>query len=216
MRLWLVAGGILAGGVLLIATTAKAGGGCIVIEEWALPMAPQAAIMFRRCEHEDGSSVVLWDVAMLKDVTIGENLSVEVWPEDSLFHGQAATPDEANNDAIAWVNSNLEFIAAGGQRGPLARRVENFLLTLTPGQLGDLREIFRFGGTAVSDAWPYIDQLRTAVTDDVFMGIGEKLGNKLSLLNDDERSAMQTDILRSIGLGAGFTLRGILRDAGIT
>ena len=212
--LW-IGGGIIVAGIMLAAATAEAAE-CEVTEEWVVPYPHlAAAVLMRRCVLEDGPDVVIWDVALIEDVVIGPNAAAEEWPEESMFHGQAGDPDTAIADAMAWLDLNVEWLQAGGQRSPLAERVEAFLGELTPAELAELREVFRFEGTAVSDAWPYVDQLRTAPTDDDFYEIGRQLGNKLSLLTDDERDALQGQVLGAVGFSHGFTLKGILGDAGI-
>ena len=215
MNPYWIGGGILIAGIMLAAATAEAAGECEVTEEWVVPYPHlAAAVLMRRCVLEDGPDVVLWDVALLEDVVIGPDQVAEQWPE-SMFHGQAADHDTAIADAMAWLDRNVQWLQAGGQRSPLAERVETFLGQLTPGQLAELREVFRFEGTAVSDAWPYVDELRTATTDDDFYEIGRQLGSKLSLLTDDERDALQGQVLGAVGFSHGFTLKGILGDAGI-
>lgn len=216
MNPWIVAAGfIIGGGILAYASNASAESDCEVVDEWAYPHLGLAVLLFRVCEDTDGETRVLWDVAHIDDVTIGEDFEVTEWPDESLFTGQAPDAETATDEATAWVDSNMEFIATGGERGPLALRVEDFLAGLSPGQLDELREIFRFEGTAVSDAWPYVTALRVAPTDDDFMDIGEQLGNKLAFLTDTERKALQTDILSAVGFMNSLTLKGILEDAGV-
>jgi len=217
---WLVGGALVVGGIVVYAGRAAARtGGCEVTEEWVSPYM-MAAILFRKCTEANGDGTyrerVLWDVALLEDVTIGPDFQAERWPAESLYTGQANNEDAAVGEAMAWIDANVGFVASGGARGPLALRVEEFLAGLSPAQVDELRAIFAFEGTAVSDAWPYVEQLRTAATDETFMELGQQLGNKLALLTDAERSAMERGILSAVGFGGGLTLRGILQDAGVS
>ena len=211
---YLVAGGIIIIGGLFIASTASASGGdCEVVEEFVTPFLT-TAIMMRRCTREGEPDVVIWDVAMLGDVEIGEDFAPKVWPEESMFHGRAESYDTAVDEAMAWVQENIAWLESGGERGPLATRVEDFLTGLTPVEFAALREVFRFDGGS-SDVWPYIDQLRTSTTDESFDEVASTIGHKLALLSDDAQSAMQSDVLSAVGFGNGWDLKNLLSDAGI-
>ncbi len=215
MNPYFVAGGIILVGGLLIASTASAAGGdCEVVEEFVTPFL-STAILMRRCTREGYPDVVIWDVAMLGDVVIGEDFAPEEWPEESMFHGRAESYDSAVDEAMAWVADNIEWLEAGGERSALATRVEDFLTALTPVEFAALREVFRFEGTGVSDTWPYVDQLRTAASDEAFDSIADSIGGKLSLLSDEEQSAMQSDVLAAVGFSNGWDLKNLLSDAGI-
>jgi hypothetical protein len=216
MNPWVVAGVIGIGGLVVLAgSSASASPGCTIVDEWVIPFG-LAAVLMRVCETEGAATLVLWDVAMLEDVEIGEEWAPDTWPDKSLFYGQSDTAVAAIDAAGEWIEANTAWLQAGGTRGPLAQRLEGFLAELTPQELDQLQAIFAFEGTAVSDAWPYVDALRVAATDQAFIEIGEDLGYKLGLLTEAERSQLQTDLLATVGILRGLTLKNLLADAGVT
>lgn len=211
MNPWTIGAALLAAGVILYATTARAGEECEIGDQAVTPHMGFAAILLRECHTSTGTRW-LWDVALIEDVTIGKAGFPDEWPEESLGFGQAADQHLAMDAAIEWVDANLDFVLGGGDRGPLAQRTEDFLLDLAPDQLAELREIFRFEDP-VGDAWPDVESLRTTATDEEFVEAAEALGARLQALTDDERSEFESDILSAIGISSGLTLRGILSDA---
>lgn len=219
MNPWTIAAIIGIGGVVLLATRRAAAAECEFGLEYAFPhIIPghgPVAIMVRECVIGE-DTIWLWDVAGLGEVELGEDFSVDQWPEVSLAFGQAPSQDEAVAEATAWVEGNVAFVAAGGERGPLAQRVEDFLAGLAPGEFEGLRQIFAFEDTATGDVWPYIEQLRTATTDEAFIEIGETIGSKMALLSEEKQDALPWDVMDVIGAGKGLELKQILSDAGVT
>ena len=213
MNPWTIAAAIVGVGVALYAATVRAGEECEIGTEAVTPYMGFSAILLREC-HTTDRTYWLWDVAMTQDVQIGEAGVPEVWPEESLGSGQADDQHRAMDDAITWVDANLEFVLGGGERGPLAQRTEDFIGELTPGQFAELREVFRFD-EPVGDAWLDVERLRTTGSDEEYMEIARDLGARLEALTADEREAFEDEILEAIGILNGITLRGILTDAGV-
>ena len=199
---------IVAGGVLMYATAARAAPECEIDTEYAIPYW-LSALMIRECENEDGSTVWLWDVALLADVTIGEEGEVLEWPDASIAFGQEASEDDAIKGAIAWVDANQSFVEQGGARGPLADRTERFLADLAPAELSGLRVVFDEANPAI---WPLIEQMRVAETDPEYLELADSIGPYLA---DVDRGELQDQILDAIGFGNGLSLRSILADAGV-
>jgi len=213
MNPWTIAGAILTAGIVLYATTARAASDCEIGLEVVNPYMGFGAILLREC-HTPDRTYWLWDVALIEEVVIGEGGTPEAWPEESLGFGQTDTQDEAMAAAIEWTDANLDFVLGGGERGPLAQRTEDFLVELTPDQLEELRETFRFP-EPIGDAWLDVERLRTAATDDLFVEMAGDLGARLEALGEDDRGAFEDDILEAIGILNGITLKGILTDAGV-
>ena len=213
MNPWAIAGVIVGAGALLFAATAAAAEPeCTFGEQVAFPHMGLAAIMLRECNLGDGRVVWMWDVAALEDVAIGPSFQPEQWPE-SLAFGQEPTKEEANDAAMNWVDQNLDFITGGGERSPFAERVEGFLARQSPQTLEDLREIFEFEGTAVSDAWPYVEALRVASTDEQFCQRARALTQKLSFLSEDEQAQLRNDLMSTLGFLDALELKTILDEA---
>jgi hypothetical protein len=206
---WVIAGAVLGAGALLYASTAAAAEEELtLVAEYGFPYW-QCGVMIRHLKGPAGE-LWLWDIASLEDVEFGEEaMSVESWPEPSLHFGQSQTERFANEAALAWVDAHQSFVLSGGERGPLAERIEAFLAALTPLELDELLDIFGAIDPAIG---PHIEALRVAPTDAVFLEHSAKIG---ALLESTDQDALQSDILAAIGWGNGLTLKGILDEAGV-